>query len=91
MVSFFPALTHNPFLITALIAGFAASFASGIVGSFVVVKRIVSISGSIAHSVLGGMGIFLWLKRVYGIDWISPLQGALVAGIISALLMDGSI
>ena len=33
------------------------------------------------------MGIFLWLKRVYGIDWISPLQGALVAGIISALLM----
>lgn len=87
MLSFFPALSHNPFLITALIAGLAASFASGIIGSLVVVKRLVAMSGSIAHSVLGGMGFFLWLKRIYGIECITPLQGALIAGIASALLM----
>jgi zinc transport system permease protein len=58
-----------------------------VIGSFVVVKRIVAMSGSIAHSVLGGMGIFLWLRRTYGMDFLTPLQGALAAGIVSALLM----
>lgn len=87
MPNFFQALLENPFLLMAMIAGFAASFASGIIGSFVVVKRIVSMSGSIAHSVLGGMGIFLWLRRIYGFDFLTPLQGALVAGLLFALLM----
>jgi zinc transport system permease protein len=77
----------NPFLQMALLAGFAASITSGIVGSYVVAKRIVFISGSIAHSVLGGMGFFLWLKRSYGILWLTPLQGALIAALISALLI----
>jgi zinc transport system permease protein len=33
------------------------------------------------------MGLFLWLKRTYGLDFLSPLQGALAAGLFSALLM----
>lgn len=77
----------NPFLQHALIAAILASFASGVIGSYVVVKRIVFISGSIAHSVLGGMGLFLWLKRVYGIDWLEPIYGAFLAAILSALLI----
>ncbi len=87
MINFFSALTENPFLLMALAAGFAASFASGIIGSYVVVKRIVSMSGSIAHSVLGGMGVCLWLRRTYNLDFLTPLQGALAAGLLSALLM----
>ncbi len=86
-MTFFQALFENPFLLMALAAGVAASFASGIIGSFVVVKRIVSMSGSIAHSVLGGMGFFLWLRRTYGLEFLTPLQGALAAGLLSALLM----
>jgi zinc transport system permease protein len=86
-MNFFHALVENPFLLMALAAGFAASFASGIIGSFVVVKRIVSMSGSIAHSVLGGMGFCLWLRRTYHLDFLTPLQGALAAGLLSALLM----
>jgi len=86
-MSFFHALFENPFLLMALAAGFAASFASGIIGSFVVVKRIVAMSGSIAHSVLGGMGICLWLRRTYDLDFLIPLHGALAAGLLSALLM----
>ncbi|MGE5196010.1 MAG: metal ABC transporter permease [Anaerolineae bacterium] len=80
-------LRSNPFISMALLAGFAASITSGIIGSYVVVKRIVFISGSIAHSVLGGMGFCLWLKRAYGIAWIDPMQGALFAALISALLI----
>jgi len=81
------AFFSHPFLVMALLAGMAASFTGGIVGSYVVVKRIVFISGSIAHSVLGGMGLFLWLKRSYHLEWLSPLQGALVAALASAFLI----
>ena len=81
------AFLTNPFLYMALLAGLAASITSGVMGSFVVIKRIVFISGSIAHSVLGGMGFFLWLQRTYDIPWITPIQGAIVAAIISALLI----
>ncbi|NGX39569.1 MAG: Manganese transport system membrane protein MntB [Chlamydiae bacterium] len=81
------ALFTHPFLLMALFAGLAASITSGIMGSFVVVKRIVFISGSISHSVLGGMGLFLWLKRTFDIEWLMPMQGAIVAAILSALLI----
>lgn len=77
----------NPFLLMALLAGFAASVTGGIMGSYVVIKRIVFISGSISHSVLGGMGFCLWLRRVYNIEWITTFHGALLAALLSALLI----
>jgi zinc transport system permease protein len=80
-------LLCNPFLVTALLAGMAASVSGGIIGSYVVTKRIVFISGSISHAVLGGMGLFLWLKRAYGLHFLSPLYGALLAAISSAALL----
>jgi zinc transport system permease protein len=86
-ISFLEALRSNPILLSAVIAGLASSIVSGIIGSYVVVKRIVFISGSISHSVLSGIGFCLWLERAKGIDWISPLEGALVAGILSALII----
>ncbi|MGR3973716.1 MAG: metal ABC transporter permease [Candidatus Rhabdochlamydia sp.] len=76
-----------PFLFTSFLAGVASSITGGIIGSYVVVKRIVFITGSIAHSVLGGMGFFLWLKRHYGWSHLDPLWGALLAAIASACLI----
>lgn len=87
MISFFEALQTNPLLLSAVIAGLAASFVSGIIGSYVVVKRIGFISGGIAHSVLSGIGFCLWLERTKGVTWASPLLGALVAAVASALIM----
>ena len=46
----------------ALMAAVLASIACGIIGSYVVVKRIVSISGSIAHSAFGGIGLGYFLS-----------------------------
>lgn len=83
----FEAFFTNPFIIMALVAGLGSSITSGIMGSFVVVKRIVFISGSIAHSVLGGMGFFLWLNRSWDITWITPIQGAVIAALIAAVLI----
>lgn len=87
MISFFEALQVNPLLLAALLAGLASSVVSGIIGSYVVVKRIVFISGSISHSVLSGIGFCLWLERAKGVEWVSPLYGALVAAILSALII----
>jgi zinc transport system permease protein len=87
MIEFFEALRTNPILMSAVIAGFAAAIVSGIIGSYVVVKRIVFISGSISHSVLAGIGLSVWLERSKGIFLISPLFGALIAAIISAWII----
>lgn len=85
--SFFEALATNSLLMSAVIAGLAASVVSGIIGSYVVVKRITFISGSISHSVLSGIGFCLWLERAKGVAWVSPLYGALVAAVASALII----
>lgn len=82
MMDFFDALTRYGFLQGALIAGLLTSIGCGVMGSYVVVKRIAFIAGSIAHSVLGGMGIALYM----GSD---PLIGALISAIIAALLIGG--
>jgi len=81
------ALSSNPFLQIALLGGLLASIASGVMGSFVVIKRIASLSGSIAHSILGGIGFFYWLKYNHGQTWADPIYGAFLAGIISAFII----
>lgn len=75
------------FLLMAIAASVIASISSGLVGSYVVVKRIVFISGSIAHSVLGGMGFFLYLQRVYHVSYLSPALGALITAIFSGFFI----
>lgn len=52
----FEALQY-PFFQRALLVGLAASVACGIVGSFVVVKRITSLSGGLSHAAFGGVGL----------------------------------
>jgi zinc transport system permease protein len=63
-----------------IIASILASVACGIVGTYVVVKRIVFISGGIAHASFGGIG----LGYFFGID---PVLGALVFSPIAAVIM----
>lgn len=77
----------DPFMQMALWTMLLASLTSGTVGSFVVIKRIIFIAGSISHSILAGMGFCLWLQKVQGVAWIAPIDGAFVAGIVSALLI----
>ncbi len=68
------------FMRNALLAGLLASVACGIVGVYVVVKRIVSMSGSIAHASFGGIGLGYLLK-------FSPVLGALIFSLLSAVTM----
>ena len=85
--SFFVSLFANPFLQYALLAALLSSIAGGIVGSYVVAKRVVFISGSVSHAVLGGIGIAIYLQFITGSKIFSPLLGALVCAIIFGLLI----
>lgn len=80
MSEFLTALSEESFLQAAVLAGLLASLGCGLIGTFVVVKRITFIAGGIAHSVLAGMGAAAY----FGFD---PLLGALMAAIVSALLI----
>ncbi|MDD3398536.1 MAG: metal ABC transporter permease, partial [Candidatus Methanomethylophilaceae archaeon] len=59
------------------IAAIIASLACGIIGTFVVVKRIVFISGGIAHTTFGGVGFAYYLQSVFLVSWFSPMIGAI--------------
>jgi zinc transport system permease protein len=80
-------LIDNPFLQMALYASLLASFAGGVMGPFVVVKRIVFIAGSISHSVLAGIGLCVWLQKVKHVEWAHPIVGGLLAAIGSAWII----
>ena len=68
-----------PFFRRALLAGLLAAVACGVVGTFVVVKRIASISGGLSHAAFGGVG----LGYLAGFD---PTFGAALFALLSASL-----
>ncbi len=73
------------FLRYALIAGLAASVSFGIVGTYVVSRRITYIAGAISHCVLGGIGASLYLREVAGLAWLEPMYGAVAASLMAAV------
>lgn len=87
MIEFVQAVAEFSFLRNALIAGLLASVACGVIGSFVVARRITYVAGGIAHSVLGGMGLVGYLVAVHQWDFLHPLHGAIAAAIIAALVI----
>lgn len=86
MMEFFEAVANPmvPFIRYALIAGILSSVAFGMVGSFVVVRRISYIAGAISHAALAGLGASLYFSTLYSISWLTPLAGAMIAAVLSA-------
>jgi zinc transport system permease protein len=68
------------FMRNALMAGVLVSIVCGIIGTFVVIKRIVFISGGIAHAAYGGIGLGYFFN-------FNPVLGAIVFSVASALGM----
>ena len=87
MVEFAQAVAQHGFLQTALLVGLLASLACGVIGTYVVVRRITYIAGAIAHCVLGGIGIAKYLNIVVGLKFVSPLLGATVMAVVAALII----
>lgn len=68
------------FMRNALMAGLLVSIACGVIGTLVVVNRIVFISGGIAHAAYGGIGLGYYLG-------FNPVWGAIAFSVVSALGM----
>jgi zinc transport system permease protein len=71
------------FMRNALMAGLLAAVACGIVGVYVVVKKIVFISGGIAHASFGGIGLgyFLGINPIIGALFFSLASGVAIGAI----------
>lgn len=68
------------FMRHAVMVGLLVSIACGVVGTYVVVKRIVFISGGISHTAYGGVGLGYLLG-------IPPMVGATAFTVLAALAM----
>jgi zinc transport system permease protein len=79
-----------PFLRQALIAGLLASVAFGMMGSYVVARRVSYLAGAIAHCVLAGVGASLYAREALGWAWASPMLGTLTAALVAALIMGAT-
>ncbi len=84
MASFLEAVAQHSFLQYALLAGVLVSIPCGVMGSFVVIRRISYIAGAIAHCVLAGLGLVHYLQVVHGFTAVSPLAGAIVVAITAS-------
>lgn len=70
-------LFHYLFFQHALLGSLFASIACGIIGTYIVTRRLVFISGGITHASFGGIGLGLYAG-------ISPLLSAAVFSVLSA-------
>lgn len=77
-MDFFGAVATYEFLADALVAAVLSGIACGIVGTYVVTRRMVFLSGGITHASFGGIGI----AYHFGLN---PIGGAMIFAILSAL------
>lgn len=82
-MNFFLAIATYDFLRDAILAALLSGIACGIVGTYVVARRMVFLSGGITHASFGGIGI----AYHFGLN---PIGGALVFAVLSALGIEWS-
>lgn len=70
-------LFQYDFFVNALISAVFTAISCGIIGTYIVAKRIVFISGGITHASFGGIGIGYFLG-------INPILGAAIFSLLSA-------
>ncbi len=68
------------FMLNALLASMLASIACGIIGTYIVIKRLVFLSGGISHSAYGGIGLGYLFS-------FNPIFGAVGTSILGAMFV----
>lgn len=80
MIEFFSTMFSYGFMRNALLAGILVSITCGIIGTLVVLNRIVFLAGGIAHAAYGGIGLAFF----FGLD---PIIGAVFFSLLASLAM----
>ena len=71
-------LLRYEFFVNALLAAFFTSISCGLIGTYIVSRRMVFISGGITHTSFGGVGLGYFIG-------INPIIGAAIFSLVSAL------
>jgi len=71
-------LFQYQYFTNGLVAALLVSISSGFIGTYIVSRRIVFISGGISHAAFGGVGIAYFLG-------VNPLAGAAVFSVVAAV------
>jgi len=66
------------FILKGLLGAIFASITAGIIGTYIVTRKMVFLSGGITHASFGGIGIGYYAG-------INPVVGAAIFGVLSAL------
>lgn len=80
-MNFLDAFISLSFLHLAILTAIVSGAVCGLIGPIVVTRKLSSVTGGIAHSVIGGMGLFVWLGQ-------PPLIGALFSALVVALALS---
>ena len=75
------------FMRNALIVGILSSICCGIIGTYIVNKKMVFISSSISHASYGGIGIGVYLIYFFKLPLNDPLIFGLIFSILSGILI----
>lgn len=77
-MDFFYDIFRYEYLMNALLAAVFAGITCGIVGTYVVARRMVFLCGGVTHASFGGLGIAVYMGA-------NPIAGAMVFAVLSAL------
>ncbi len=81
------AFLEIPLIQNMFIATILACLLCGVVGTYVVVNRMVAVTGGIAHTTFGGVGFAYYVMSVFAVSWMTPMLGALIFSIVAAVIM----
>jgi zinc transport system permease protein len=89
LIRFLSDMAINPLLLSGLLGGLLGGLACGVIGPYVITRRIVALCGALAHIVIGGIGAVIFLRYHFApaLDGLEPLHGALIAALLAALLI----
>ncbi len=89
MIDFIRAFSDpdNVFLRIAIYVATLSSISFGIIGTYVVTRRISYLAGAISHCVFGGIGAGLYVQKKIGMTWFEPMYGAILSAIIAAVII----
>ena len=68
------------FMQNAILTGIIASVVCGLIGPFIVTKKMVFVSGGLSHTAFGGLGIAYFMG-------VNPLYGATIFVLLAALVL----
>ncbi len=76
-----------PLIQNMFVATLVACVLCGVIGTYVVVNRMVAVTGGIAHTTFGGVGFAYYVMSVFAVSWMTPMIGALIFSVIAAVIM----